>query len=273
MATCDILLNRDFENGSGRKFRLFIEESDMDELWVDLDCYTKKSDETPETKIFHCTIYDGAFNAEEILEDFNECIQNIEDGYCEVSDLIEAIRRHYISGENRVSLNDGWRGPGDTEGTDFDADCRWTEEDDFKDYDEILSASERDVVNEADKHISNKIFAFIEAAYLGKTVKESLKAALQSLCADSNIEIPAKSMKMGIQGAKVVRKFAKQSGRPFEWLAFADMMIGDQRFRDAVTNYLKTALETYGVHICHPFVKDNEVCWNSEKRCDYCRKK
>ena len=104
-------------------------------------------------------------------------------------------------------------------------------------------------------------------------MKESLKAALQSLCADSNIEIPAKSMKMGIQGAKVVRKFAKQSGRPFEWLAFADMMIGDQRFRDAVTNYLKTALETYGVHICHPFVKDNEVCWNSEKRCDYCRKK
>lgn len=271
MAMGDILLNRDFENCSERKFRLFIEESDMDELWVDLDCYTKKSDETPETKILHCTIYDGAFNAEEILEDFNECIQNIEDGYCEVSDLIETIRSHYISGENGVSLNDGWRGLGDTDGSDFDADCRWTEEDDFKDYDEILSASERDVVDETRKHISNEIFAFIEAAYLGKPVKEPLKAALQSLCANSNIEIPAKSMKMGIQGAEEIRKFAKQSGRPFELLAFADVMIGDHRFRDAVTNYLKTALETSGVHICHPFVKDNQVCWNSDKRCDYCR--
>ena len=37
--------------------------------------------------------------------------------------------------------------------------------------------------------------------------------------------------------------------------------------------YVELLREGCDVHICHPFVKDNEVCWNSEKRCDYCRKK
>lgn len=205
---------RDFVNLSERKFRLQIEEDDMDGLFVELNGFANKDAEEPEIEILYCTIYDGADEADSIFEEFEDCIQWIESGSYEVSNLIELIREHYISAENCVSINDGWRGPGDTDGEDFDKHCRWTEEDDFKGYDELLDAVKLDVADESGKIISKNILAL-----------------------------------------------------------FADMFMGDHRFRDEVENHLKTALKSSGIHVCHPFIKDKQVCWNSDKRCAHCRVK
>lgn len=262
---------RDFVNLSERKFRLQIEEDDMDGLFVELNGFANKDAEEPEIEILYCTIYDGADEADSIFEEFEDCIQWIEKGSYEVSNLIEIIREHYISGEYEVPYDVGWRAPGDTDGEDFDKHCRWTEEDDFKGYDELLDAVKLDVADESGKIISKNILDFIEAAYQGNPVEEPLKITLQSLCAYSDAEIPKKTMKMGLQCADEIKKIA--SKRPFEHILFADMFMGDHRFRDEVANYLKTALESSGIHVCHPFVKDKQACWNSDKRCAHCRVK
>ena len=261
---------RDFINLSERKFRLHIEEDDMDGIFVELNGFANKDAEDPEIEILYCTIYDGADEVDGIFEEFEDCIQWIESGSYEVSNLIELIREHYISAENCVSINDGWRGPGDTDGEDFDKHCRWTEEDDFKGYDETLTASEYDVVDTLNKNISDKVLDFIKAAYSGESVKEPLKEALKSLCGAQDIEIPTKAFKMGLQGAEEVWKLSNQIGKPFEVIKFSDMMIGEHDFRNEVIKYLIKSLKVAGIQPCNPFIHNKQVCWNSEKRCKHC---
>lgn len=128
MATSDMYCNRDFENVRGQKLHFEVEEDDMDGLWVNLDLYNDPSSkESGTTAVFFCTIYEGTDDLEEIMEEFNECIEDIEDGYQTVLDLIMLARKWYIEKEDYVDLNVGWRGPGDTDGSDFK--YNWTEED------------------------------------------------------------------------------------------------------------------------------------------------
>lgn len=128
MAMSDMYCNRDFENVRGQKLHFEVEEDDMDGLWVNLDLYNDPSSkESGTTEVFFCAIYEGTDDLEEIMEEFNECIEDIENGYQTVLDLIMLARKWYIEKEDYVDMNVGWRGPGDTDGSDFE--YNWTEED------------------------------------------------------------------------------------------------------------------------------------------------
>lgn len=118
------IYDRAFKRYDGKRFRLRAWETDMEEMMVELD-YDNGSPTKDEDEITSCTIYDGAYEQEEIGERLNETIDEIEEGYSTISDLIELIKELYIHGECMVPLEVGWRGPGDEFGSDFE--YKWTE--------------------------------------------------------------------------------------------------------------------------------------------------
>lgn len=121
------IYDRAFKRYDRKRFRLRAWETDMEEMMVELD-YDNGGPTKDEDEITSCTIYDGAYEQEEIGERLNETIDEIEEGYSTISDLIELIKELYIHGECMVPLEVGWRGPGDEFGSDFE--YKWTEQDD-----------------------------------------------------------------------------------------------------------------------------------------------
>lgn len=118
--------DRSFEY-NGKIFDVEAEDDDM--FGVDIWVWRRKDPSNKEDveKITHAPVEDGQYRTEEIQEELDEHINDLEEGYETMLEFIMFLKDLYISGEESVGPDDGWRGPGDIDGSDFK--YNWTEED------------------------------------------------------------------------------------------------------------------------------------------------
>lgn len=118
--------DRDFEY-NGKPLNVYADEDDMFGLDINFYRYKYPSDREHVETIAYAHVEDGQYRTEEIQEELDEHIDDIEAGCETILEFIMFLKDLYISGEESVGPNDGWRGPGDTDGSNFK--YNWTEED------------------------------------------------------------------------------------------------------------------------------------------------
>lgn len=125
-----------------------------------------------------------------------------------------------------------------------------------------------DFLCESCDRIDNSVFNYIEASLLGKPVEEPLKAALQSLCVDTDEDIPAELMAMEPQFASAMKEIIKWRGLSPDHnnaVPWNMGVVGD------LSDFMETSLVNAGIHTCHPFEnEDGCICYSCPERCDYC---